>query len=89
MREANSGVQPSRIYFHNAGDNMTLTLYNLTLTSWKPITSVIAAKQTALIKKKISSSSELFTVWRSVVKKIKSRARIHALELIYFDSNTQ
>ena len=40
----------SRIYFHNAGDNVTLTLYNLTLTSQNhvnTITSVIAAKQTA------------------------------------------
>ena len=26
----------SRIYFDNAGDNMTLTLYNVTLTSRKP-----------------------------------------------------
>ena len=41
----------SRIYFDNAGDNVTLTLYNDMLTSQKPylhtITSVIAAKQTA------------------------------------------
>ena len=39
-----------RIYFNNANDNMTLTLYNVTLTSRKPfitITSVIAGKQTA------------------------------------------
>ena len=37
----------SRIYF----DNMTLTLHNMTLTSWKPCqhnTSVIAAKQTVI-----------------------------------------
>ena len=26
----------SRIYFDNAGDNVTLTLYNVTLTSQKP-----------------------------------------------------
>ena len=26
----------SRIYSDNASDNMTLTLYNVTLTSWKP-----------------------------------------------------
>ena len=26
----------TRIYFNNAGDNMTLTLYNVTLTSRKP-----------------------------------------------------
>ena len=26
----------SRIYFDNASDNVTLTLYNVTLTSWKP-----------------------------------------------------
>ena len=26
----------SRIYFDNAGDNVTLTLYNVTLTSHKP-----------------------------------------------------
>ena len=38
----------SRIYLNNAGDNVTLTLYNVTLTSQKPckqITSVIAAKR--------------------------------------------
>ena len=38
----------SRIYFDNVGDNETLTLYKVTLTSQKPcytITSVIAAKQ--------------------------------------------
>ena len=37
----------SRIYFDNAGDNVTLTLYNVTLTSKKhvnTITGVIAAK---------------------------------------------
>ena len=42
----------SRIYedFDNAGDNVTLTLYNLTLMSQKhvnTITNVIASKQTA------------------------------------------
>ena len=39
----------SRIYFDNADDNMTLTLYNVKLRQGNPvntITSVIAAKQT-------------------------------------------
>ena len=43
----------SRIYFDKAGDNVTLTLYKVLLTSQKPclqITSVIAAKQTAIMK---------------------------------------
>ena len=35
----------SRIYFDNAGDNMVLTLYNVTLAS-HTTKSVIAAKQT-------------------------------------------
>ena len=43
----------SRIYFDNAGDNVTLTLYTVTLMSQKPcntIASVIAAEQTAEMK---------------------------------------
>ena len=41
----------SKIYFDNAGDDVTLTLYNVTLTSQNhvtPITSVIAAKETVI-----------------------------------------
>ena len=41
----------SRIYFNKAGDYMTLTLYNVTLTSQNhvnTIASVIEAKQTAI-----------------------------------------
>ena len=44
-----SGIRPRmyiRIYFDNAGDNVTLTLYNVE-TNVNTITSVIAAKQTA------------------------------------------
>ena len=40
-----------RIYFDNAGDNVTLTLYNVTLTSQHSVNtmiSVIAAKQTVI-----------------------------------------
>ena len=33
--ESNHGCT-SRIYFDNAGDNVTMTLYNVTLTSHKP-----------------------------------------------------
>ena len=33
--ESNHGCT-LRIYFHNAGDNVTLTLYNMTLTTQKP-----------------------------------------------------
>ena len=43
----------SKIYFDNSGDNVTLTLYNVTLTSQNhlnTITSVIAAKQTVINK---------------------------------------
>ena len=43
----------SRIFFDNRGDNMTLTLYNMTVMSKKPcytITSVIAAKQMVILK---------------------------------------
>ena len=41
----------SRIFFDNAGDNVTLTLNNVTLTPQNQastITSVIAAKQTVI-----------------------------------------
>ena len=43
----------SRIFFDNAGDNVTLTLYNVTLTSQKHVntlTNVIAAEQTIIIE---------------------------------------
>ena len=43
----------SKLFFDKVGDNVTLTLYNVTMTSQKPfnsITSVIEAKQTAKMK---------------------------------------
>ena len=43
-------IEPA-IYFDNADDNMTLTLYNVTLTSrnhFNTVTSTNAAKQTVI-----------------------------------------
>ena len=50
QRTPSSRIELPTVHFDNAGYNVTLTLYNLMLTSQKPclqITSVIAAKQTA------------------------------------------
>ena len=50
QRTPSSRSELHTVHFNNAGDNVTLTLYNMMLTSQKPclqITSVIAAKQTA------------------------------------------